>query len=103
MSVNLGGYGNTVLGGITLTVFVAVGWCVKNRMKHSRCDLDSKCLKFSTREDGRKSTIRKEVLDELRRDGILPPLAPPRLTRSPSRGFGKPVIVTPPSTPGNKV
>ena len=100
MSINLGGFGNTVLGGITLTVFLAVGWCVRNKLKHSRCDLDSKCLKISSREDERKSTIRKEVLDELRREGLI---MAPRLTRSPSRGFGKPVIVTPPSSPGNKV
>ena len=85
MSFNLGGYGNTVLGGLTLAAVAGVGWCVRNKMKHSRCDLDSGCLKFSSREDERKSTIRLEVLEELRRelrDGVIPPL-PPKLGRLP--------------------
>jgi len=59
MAVNLGGYGNTVLGGLTLAIVAGIGWCVRNKMKHSRCDLDSGCLKVSSREDDeRKSTIR---------------------------------------------
>ena len=76
MAVNLGGYGNTVLGGLTITIVMGIGWCVRNKMK---CDLD---LKVSSRDDERKSTIRLEVLQELRRDGIIPPLEP-KLSRLP--------------------
>ena len=91
MAINLGGYGNTVLGGLTLAIVGGIGWCVRNKMKHSRCDLDSGCLKVSSREDDeRKSTIRLEVLDQLRREGIIPPLAP-KLGRLPEGpGFEKP-------------
>ena len=84
MELNLGGYGNTVLGGLTLALVGGIGWCVRNKLKHNRCDLDSGCLKISSREDERKSTIRLEILNELRRDGIIP-LEP--LSRGP--GFGK--------------
>ena len=93
MSLNLGGYGNTVLGGLTLAIVAGVGWCVRNKMKHSRCDLDSGCLKFSSREDERRSTIRLEVLEELRqelrRDGVIPPPKLGRLPRGP--GFTRDV------------
>ena len=94
MAVNLGGYGNTVLGDLTITVVMGIGWCVRNKMKHSRCDLDSGCLKVSSRDDERKSTIRLEVLQELRRDGIIPPLEPKlsRLPRGP--GFAKRAVET---------
>ena len=80
MSLNLGGYGNTVLGGLTLAIVAGIGWCVRNKMKHSRCDLDSGCLKISSREDERKSTIRLEVLEQLRREGVIPQ---PKLGRLP--------------------
>ena len=95
MAVNLGGYGNTVLGGLTIAIVAGIGWCVRNKMKHSRCDLDSGCLKVSSREDDeRKSTIRLEVLEQLRREGIIPP-APlaPKLGRLPEGpGFVKPSL-----------
>ena len=84
MAVNLGGYGNTVLGGLTIAVVAGIGWCVRNKMKHSRCDLDSGCLKVSSREDDeRKSTIRLEILEQLRREGIIPPAPQPKLGRLP--------------------
>ena len=94
MSLDLGGYGNTVLGGITLAVLAGIGWCVRNKFKHSRCDLDSGCLKVSSRDDERKSTIRLEVLEEFRREGLIPPLVP-KLSRLPvGPGFTKPALET---------
>ena len=93
MAINLGGYGNTVLGGLTLAIVAGIGWCVRNKLKHSRCDLDSGCLKMSSREDDeRKSTIRLEVLEQLRREGIIPPA--PKLGRLPE-GPGFPKIKPP--------
>ena len=92
--MSIGGYGNTVLGGLTITIVMGIGWCVRNKFKHSRCDLDSGCLKVSSREDDRKSTIRLEVLTQLRRDGIIPPLTP-QLSRLPvGPGFAKRVVET---------
>ena len=92
MAINLGGYGNTILGGVTLAAVAGIGWCVRNKLKHSRCDLDSGCLKMSSREDDRTSTIRLEVLEQLRRDGIIPPLVP-KLGRLPEGpGFAKPSL-----------
>ena len=69
------GYGGSVLGALTVAAVGGVAWCVKNKFKHSKCDLDSGCLKISSQEDEdeRRSTIRREVIDQLRREGVLPP------------------------------
>ena len=69
------GYGGSVLGALTVAAVGGVAWCVKN--KFSKCDLDSGCLKISSQEDEdeRRSTIRREVLDQLRREGVLPPIS----------------------------
>ena len=67
-----GGYGGSVLGALTVAAVAGVAWCAKNKFKHSRCDLDSGCLKLSSREDDEtRNTIRREILEELRRDGII--------------------------------
>jgi len=68
-------YSGSLLGTLTVAAVLGVAWCVKNKMKHSRCDLNSKCLKISSHEDDdmRRSTIRLEVLEQLRREGVIPP------------------------------
>ena len=73
-SINLSEYSGSLLGSLTVAVVLGVAWCARNKLKHSKCAIDSKCLKISTQEDEvtRRSTIRLEILDELRRDGILP-------------------------------
>jgi len=74
-SLNLSGYGDSLLGTLTVAAVFGVAWCVRNKLKHSKCDLDSGCLKISSHEDDdTRSTIRKEILDELRREGVIPPL-----------------------------
>lgn len=67
-------YGSNVLGAMTVAGIAGVAWCVRNKFKHSNCELDSGCLKVSSHEDDQtRNTIRREVLDELREEGIIPP------------------------------
>ena len=67
------GYGQSTLGALTIAVVAAIAWCVRNKFKHSRCALNSGCLKCSSQDDERKSTIRAEVLEELRKEGLIQP------------------------------
>jgi len=68
-----GGYGGSVLGALTVAAVAGVAWCAKNKLKHSTCDVDTGCLKLSSHEDDEtRNTIRREILDELRRDGVIP-------------------------------
>ena len=67
------GYGQSTLGALTIAVIAAIAWCVRNKFKHSRCALNSGCLKISSQDDERKSTIRAEVLEELRKEGLIQP------------------------------
>lgn len=65
-------YSGSLLGSLTCMVFLGVGWLVRNKLKHSKCSLNSGCLKISSQEDDlRKSTLRGEILEELRKDGLL--------------------------------
>ena len=72
--MNTTGYGSSLLGTLTVAALAGVAYCVKNKFKHSECDMDSGCLKIKSHEDSEtRNTIRREILDELRRDGVLPP------------------------------
>ena len=67
------GYGGSVLGALTVAAVGGVAWCARNKFKHSKCDIDTGCLKMSTHEDDdTRNTIRREILEELRRDGVIP-------------------------------
>ena len=73
-SLSASGYGNTVLGALTVAAVAGVAWCARTKFKHSKCALDSGCLKLSSREDDEtRNTIRNEILEELRREGVIPP------------------------------
>ena len=77
-NIDLSGYSGNLLGSLTVAAVLGIAWCVRTKMKHSRCDLNSKCLKISAHEDDdRKSTIRMEILEQLRREGVIPPRTTP--------------------------
>ena len=40
-------YGSNLLAMITFTVFAGIAWCVKNKCRHQRWQMDSGCLKCS--------------------------------------------------------
>ena len=70
---NLSGYSGSLLGTLTVAAVLGVGWCVRNKLKHSRCDLNSGCLKISSHEDDdTRNTIREEILEKLRLEGVIP-------------------------------
>ena len=72
--MNTAEYGSSLLGTLTVAALAGVAFCVKNKFKHSECDMDSGCLKIKSHEDSEtRNTIRREILDELRREGVLPP------------------------------
>ncbi len=70
---SLSGYSGSLLGTLTVAAVLGVAWCVRNKLKHSKCDMDSGCLKISSHEDdSTRNTIREEIMEELRREGLLP-------------------------------
>ena len=70
--MDLNGYSSNVLGALTVAGIAGIAYCVKNKLKHSECDFNTKCLKIRSHEDSEtRNTIRREILDELRRDGLL--------------------------------
>ena len=80
------GYGNTVLGALTVAAVAGIAWCARNKFKHSKCAIDSGCLKLSSREDDEtRNTIRNEILEELRREGVIPRRIPARGEDGPTR------------------
>ena len=64
--MDLSAFGSNVLGALTVAGMAGIAYCVKNKMKHSECDLNMPCLKIRSHEDDEtRNTIRQEVLDEL--------------------------------------
>jgi len=73
MSLDFTAYGTNILGLLTVAAVAGVGWCVRNKFKHSDCELNSGCLKVSSHEDSEtRNTIRREILEQLRLEGIIP-------------------------------
>ena len=71
--MDISGYGQNVLGAMTVAIIAGVAWCVRNKFKHSNCELDSGCLKVTSHEDEEgRNTIRREILDPLRAEGVIP-------------------------------
>ena len=71
--MDISGYGQNVLGAMTVAIIAGVAWCVRNKFKHSNCELDSGCLKVTSHEDDEtRNTIRREILDQLRAEGVIP-------------------------------
>ena len=65
-------YSGSLLATLTVAAVAGIAWCVRTKMKHSKCALNSPCLKITSQEDDlRKATLREEILEELRKDGIL--------------------------------
>ena len=44
---NLSGYGQNLAATITAAIIFGVAWLVRNKCKHSRCALNSKCIQCS--------------------------------------------------------
>ena len=69
MNANL--YGSNVLGALTIAVVGGVAWCVKNKLKHSKCALHSGCIDIEAQEDSKtRKSVRDDIIDELKREGL---------------------------------
>ena len=68
----LSNYGSSLASLVTFSVFAGIAWVCKNKCKHSKFAIDSGCFKFSADDETRRSTIREEILLELRAEGLLP-------------------------------
>ena len=69
-----GSFGGSFLGSLSVAFIAGVAYCIKHKFKHSDCALDSGCLKVSSHEDDQtRNTLRREILEELRKDGLLVP------------------------------
>ena len=78
MTLDYSAYGSNILGLLTVAAVAGVGWCVRNKFKHSNCELNSGCLKVSSHEDSEtRNTIRREILEQLRLEGVIPSVDPP--------------------------
>ena len=69
----LSSYGTNLASVLTVAALGGIAWCAKNKCKHSKCALDSGCLKIEADDEARRSTLRAEVLRELRSEGLIPP------------------------------
>ena len=49
-------YGTNIAGTITAALIFGVAWCAKNKCKHSKCAINSKCFKCSADDE---TTIRE--------------------------------------------
>ena len=68
----LSSYGTNLASILTVAALGGIAWCAKNKCKHSKCALDSGCLKIEADDETRRSTLRAEVLQELRDEGLIP-------------------------------
>ena len=46
-SFNISGYGQNLAATITAAIIFGIAWIVRNKCKHSRCAINSKCLTCS--------------------------------------------------------
>lgn len=44
---NLQSYGTNIAATVTTALIFGVAWCVKNKCKHSKCAVNSKCITCS--------------------------------------------------------
>ena len=40
-------YGTNIAGTITAAIIFGIAWCVKNRCRHMKCAVNSKCIQCS--------------------------------------------------------
>ena len=68
--MDISSYSGNLLASLTLAVFAGIAWLAKNKLKHSKCAVKSRCLECSSQEDDRL-TMRNDILEELRQSGVI--------------------------------
>ena len=59
-------YGTNIAGTITAALIFGIAWCAKNKCKHSKCAVNSRCFKCSADDE---TTIRRLPVDVHRPPG----------------------------------
>jgi len=90
--MNAGGYSSNLLASLTLAAVAGVAWCVKNKLKHSKCALHSGCIDIEAQEDSKtRKSVRDDIIDELKREGLYKGPRRPSISLEPG---ASPVLVT---------
>ena len=50
-------YGTNLAATVTMAIIAGIIWCVKNKLRHSQCSMDTHCFKCSADD---KSTLRSK-------------------------------------------
>ena len=74
--MDVSNYSGSLLGTLTIAVFLGISWLCKNKMKHSSCRLNCPCLEIKSREDTLRNTIRMELIEEMKSEGLIPSFSP---------------------------
>ena len=91
--MNAGGYSSNLLASLTLAAVAGVAYCVKNKLKHSKCALHSGCLDIEAQEDSKtRKSVRADIIKELKREGLYK--GPPRRPSISLEPGASPVLVT---------
>ena len=93
--MNAGGYSSNLLASLTLAAVAGVAYCVKNKLKHSKCALHSGCLDIEAQEDSKtRKSVRDDIIDELKREGLYKGPRRPSVSLEPGEVSASPVLVT---------
>ncbi len=69
--MNASGYSSNLLASLTLAAVAGIAYCVKNKLKHSKCALHSGCIDIEAQEDSKtRKSVRDDIIDELKREGL---------------------------------
>ena len=80
--MNATGYSSNLLASVTVAIIAGVAWCVKNKLKHSKCALHSGCIDIEAQEDSKtRKSVRDDIIDELKREGLYNVVMHLRLSR----------------------
>ena len=64
--MNASGYSSNLLASVTVAIIAGVAWCVKNKLKHSKCALHSGCIDIEAQEDSKtRKSVRDDLIEEL--------------------------------------
>jgi len=68
-------FGSGIAANIATVVIVGAAWLCKNKFKHTKSSCHTKWFDCSSQEDSAQTLrddVRLEIMEELRRDGIIP-------------------------------
>ena len=93
--MNASGYSSNLLASLTLAAVAGIAYCVKNKLKHSKCALHSGCIDIEAQEDSKtRKSVRDDIIQELKREGLYKGPRRPSISLEPGEVSASPVLVT---------